>query len=126
MPRPRVRHHTSDANLDDIRASGAINPGRAWGSFPAAIHVEGEPFGTTRPFRRAGARCPKGELGIPEDGAFVEFDAPLGLRPAPGIGPRNTFIIPTAPDQPLPLEGLNPLFIKVRRYFWQVWRTKAE
>lgn len=27
----RVRHHTSDANLDSIKAANAINPGRGWG-----------------------------------------------------------------------------------------------
>ena len=126
MRRPRGRHHRSDAKLDGIRKDEAINPGRGWGGYAVAVHVEVEPFGTTRPFYREGVPCPKNELGIPEDGAFVEFDAPPGLVPATGIGPRNTAVIPVAPDQPLTLGGLNPVYVKVRRHWWEWWRTKLE
>jgi hypothetical protein len=124
MRRPRVRHHTSDANLDQIRAEEAIRVSRGWeGSGPGA-HVEVEPFGTTRPFR-PGKPSPKADLGLAEDGAFVEFDVPpdmvlVGYR----CGQRNTGVILT--EAPLSLEGLNPRFVKVRRTFWEFWRTKRE
>ena len=125
MRRLHVRHQTSDFYLEQIEADMAINPGRGWGDFETAVNVEVEPFGTTRPFQW-GRHSPKADLGIVENGAFVEFDAPANLVRVPGISPRNIAIIPTAPDQPLRLEGLNPTFVKVRRHFWELWRTKAE
>jgi hypothetical protein len=88
------------------------------------VHVEIEPFGTSRPFR-AGQPNPKDELAIAEDGAYVEFDLPADkdlLRYA--CGPRKTALIAT--DSPLALDGLNPAYVKVRRYWWELWRTKPE
>jgi hypothetical protein len=59
------------------------------------------------------------------EGAFVEFDGPIGMiRTA--IGARNTAMIPTTIDEPLSLVGLNPRFVKVRYYYFQFWRTKPE
>jgi len=60
-------------------------------------------------------------MGCAEEGAYVEFDAPPGLV-SYVCGPRNTAIIPA--DKPLALHGLNPAFVKVRRYWWEFWRTK--
>jgi hypothetical protein len=125
MHRPRVRHHTDDASLDGIKAAGTIAPSRGWGSVAIGVHVEVEPFGTTRPFR-PGQSSPKADLGLLEDGAFVEFDAPPGMVPSPHLGPRNSAIIPTPVNQPFSLAGLNPVFVKVRRHWWEFWRTKAE
>jgi hypothetical protein len=111
--------------LQGIKAAGAIRTSRGWGSVATGVHVEVEPFGTTNP-SRPGRPSPKADLGIPANGAFVEFDAPADLVPTPGIGPRNTATIPTAPDQALPLEGLNPVFVKVRRHWWEFWRAIPE
>jgi hypothetical protein len=124
MRRSRVRHHTSDANLDQIRVQGVIYVSRGWGTSGLGIHVEVEPFGTTRPFRE-GKSSPKVDLGLVEDGAFIEFDVPdhlVLLRYS--CGARNAGIILT--EQPLELARLEPKFVKVRRAFWEFWRTRVE
>ena len=64
-------------------------------------------------------------MGTVGDGAYVEFDSPPGII-VRWIGPRNTGMIPTGVDEPLSLVGLKPQFVKVRRYFWEFWRTKPE
>jgi hypothetical protein len=123
MPRPRVRHHTSDEGLDGIRAQGAIHVSRGWGT-PLGVHVEVEPFGTTMP-EREGRPSPKAELGFERGGAFVEFDLPSAFVVVHYEFPkRHAAIILT--NEPLSLEGLNPTFVQVRRYPWEFWRTKAE
>ena len=118
-PMPRVRHHTDDAGLEGIRQSGAINPARGWGRFATGIHVEVEPFGTLRPGRGG----PKDEMGAAGQGAFVEFDAPSGMV-GYTCGPRNTALIPS--DSPLFLDDLNPVYRKVRKWWWQLWREKVD
>ena len=96
---------------------------RGYGT-PLGVHVEVEPFGTTRPFRR-GKPCAKNDLGIVANGAFVEFDFPADRRLIRyEFGKRDVGIILT--DEPLRLEGLNPRFVKVRRKFWEFWRRKPE
>jgi len=123
----RVRHHTSDDGLEGIRTEGAIHVSRGWGSLPPGIHLEIEPFGTTSPYRhdREGTPSPKAELGLLMDGAYIEFDVPPGAKLLVySCGPRNTALIPT--DRPFALQGLNPVFIKVRRYFWEIWRARPE
>ncbi len=117
----RVRHHTDDAGLESIRAQGAINPSRGSSGVEFGVHVEVEPFGTTRP----GLEGPKTQTGAVQGGAYVEFDAPPEMVPTL-IGVRNTAIIPTTIDDPFSLEGLNPRFVKVRRDWWEFWRTKPE
>lgn len=120
----RMRHHTHDAGLRKIKVEGAIRASRAWGWIGSGIHVELEPFGTTRSFQ-PGLHSPKADLGLAENGAFVEFDAPPYLESVPyTCGPRNTAILIT--DRPLFLRDLTPLFVKVRRYWWQFWRTPPE
>jgi hypothetical protein len=120
----RVRHHTDDRGLDGIRADGAINPSRGWGDVPSGVHVELEPFGTTRPYRK-GQPSPKGDLGLVQDGAYVEFDLPAHCQVRIySCGARNTGLIPT--DKPLTLHDLKPIFVKVRRMWWEFWRTKPE
>jgi hypothetical protein len=124
MRRPRVRHHTSDANLDRIRADGVIRASRGWAGSGSGVHVEVEPFGTTRPFRE-GRPSPKADMGLVQDGAFVEFDVTgQQVMILYRCGPRNTAVLLT--DVPLSLEGLNPRFVRVRRAFWEFWRTKVE
>src|SRR4051794_14230055 len=111
MTAHRVRHHTNDVGLEGIRSDGAINLSRGWGPRPSGIHVEVEPFGTTRPFRE-GHSSPKHDLGLIEDGAYVEFDLPAeAVLYGYSCGPRSAGLILT--DRPLPLEGLNPEFVKV-------------
>src|SRR5260370_39126170 len=95
MRRPRVRHHTSDANLEQIRAKGAIHVSRGWEGSGRGVHVEVEPFGTARPFR-PGRPSPKADMGLVQDGAFVEFDAPNHLVLMPyRCGKRNTAVVLT-------------------------------
>jgi hypothetical protein len=123
MRRTRVRHHTSDENLDLIRSEGAIRASRGWGS-PPGVHVELPPFGTTRPFR-PGTSSPKADFGIQQDGAFVEFDLPEDLSIVRyRSGGRNAAVL--LGDGPLSLRQLHARFVKVRRRFWEFWRTKAE
>lgn len=124
MRRPRVRHHTSDANLDQIRMDGLVRLSRGWEGSGPGIHVEAEPFGSTSPFR-PGKASPKSDLGLVADGAFVEFDVPEGLVVVPYYcGARQVAIILT--KVPLSLGGLNPRYVKVRRAFWEFWRARAE
>jgi hypothetical protein len=114
---PRVRHHTTDAGLDGIRARGSIEAARGWGAIPTGVHVEVEPFGRARPGRGG----PKAEMGCAGEGAYVEFDAPPNMV-AYSCGPRNTAVIPT--EGPLPLVGRGPVFVRVRRYPWEFWRHR--
>ena len=125
MAARRVRHHTSDADLEKIKACAAITPSRGWEDIATGVHVEVEPFGTTRPFRE-GHSSPKADLGLVEGGAFVEFDAPPDMVPTANLGPRNTAIIPVPMDQPFSLHGLNAVYVKVRRHWWEFWRTPFE
>jgi hypothetical protein len=126
-----VRHHTSDEALDGIKADNAIRVGRvSIMTGQPCIHIELEPFGSTLPSVRGSYRphTPAADLGIQEDGAFVEFDLPPDLPllvvPRGRVGPRNMGEIIT--PVPLSLDGLNAVFVKVRRRFWQLWRTRAE
>lgn len=124
MNRVRVRHHTGDMGLDGIRVDNAIAPSRGWASIRFGVHVEMPPFGTTQPERR-GYRSPKADLGIERDGAFVEFDLPGdAVVEVYSCGPRKTAVILT--DKALALAGLNPVFVKVRRHWWEFWRTRPE
>lgn len=116
----RVRHHTDDAGLVQIRSNMQIHPSRGTGGVEAGVHVEVQPFGSPRP----GLHGPRAETGCFAEGAFAEFDAPVGMIPT-RIGPRNTAIIPTAVDEPFSLRGLRPHFVKVRRHWWEFWRTRA-
>ena len=87
--------------------------------------MEIEPFGTTRPHRKDGVSSPQNDLSLPEDGAYVEFDVPEGVEILIySYSPRHTALIPT--DGPLYLESLNPAYVKVRRRWWQFWRTRPE
>lgn len=120
----RVRHHTGDARLDRIKADNAIAPSRGWVFTRFGVHVEMPPFGTTRPERR-GHRSPKADLGIEQDAAFVEFDLPAdAIVEVYSCGPRKTAVIVT--DKALTLAGLNSVFVKVRRHWWEFWRTRPE
>jgi hypothetical protein len=123
MPR-RVRHHTNDEGLEGIIRRGGITASRGWLSIEVGVHVEVEPFGTTRIFRE-GKPGPKNDTGCAGEGAYVEFDDPGGMV-FYSCGPRNTAIIPLELGQPLVLKDLNPEFVKVRKAFWQFWRRKPE
>ncbi len=127
MAGKRVRHHSGDEGLAGIQAALAIRLSRGWGTLPGGIHVEIQPFGPTLLYtrEREGRATPKGDMGLPEDGAFVEFDVPpdFELR-VYSCGPRNTALIVT--DQPLQLGDLHPVFVKVRRRFWEFWRAPHE
>jgi hypothetical protein len=105
--------------LRSIRSTGCITISSGWGSIATGIHVEIDPFGTARPGRGG----PKADLACNGEGAFVEFDAPPTLVRY-YCGPRNTGIIPS--DVPLRLESLHPVYVVVRRWFWQIWRTKVD
>jgi hypothetical protein len=117
---PRVRHHTDDAGLKGIRKAWAILPARGIVGAESGVHVEVEPFRSARP----GLGGPRAELGCFAEGAFVEFDAPAEMIPT-RLGPRNTAMIPTPVDQPFLLLGRTARFVKVRRHWWELWRTKA-
>ena len=128
---PRVRHHTSDECLDRIQADQAIYPGRpSLVTGQPCIHVEIEPFGPTTPtpanYPYPGR--PKTDLGLREDGSYIEFDLPYHLpffnTTGGFLGPRHTGEIIT--DSPLSLTELNPVFVRVRRKWYEWWRTKAE
>jgi hypothetical protein len=121
MPSSRVRHYTSDAGLEAIRVSGHIVASRGWGEIAYGVHVELEPFGSTRP-SRPGRPGPKDQLGSKSERAYVEFDAPLELL-AYRCGQRNTAVIPVAFDASLSLTGLNPVYVKVRQHWWEFWRV---
>ena len=55
----------------------------------------------------------------------MEFDEPENLLVVPYVYcVRNTAIIVT--DQALDLLPLQPRFVKVRRHWWQFWRSKPE
>ncbi len=120
----RVRHHTNDEGLNGIIAGGGIRSSRGWGMVETGVHVEVEPFGSTRPWR-PGNRGPKNELGSEADGAYVEFDAPPELI-CYSCGPRNSGIIPVPAGQLFSLQGRNLVFIRVRYHWWQFWRKKPE
>lgn len=100
----RARHYTSPEGLAGIKTDGAINPARGGG-----VHVEtGPPFGSVK--------TAKEETGAAGSGAYVEFDAPGGMRPT-NVGPRKTAVIPT--DKPLPIQNLNPTYRKAP--WWKFW-----
>jgi hypothetical protein len=122
MPSKRVRHHTNDQGLEGIKRIEAIVPARADTPFEAGVHVEVEPFGSTRPDHHLG---PKAELGCAAEGAYVEFDAPPILIPR-YIGRRNSAMIPTGINEPFSLRGLSPVYVKVRFKFWEFWRQAWE
>lgn len=113
----RARHHTNDERLASIRRDMAINPSR--GDPYIGVDVELEPFGTPKPGRNG----PQAEMGCHLEGAYVEFDLPTGAI-LTNVGPRRTAKIPTT--EPLSLLDKNPVFVKVRRCFWEFWRTKPE
>jgi len=120
-PKSRGRHHTDLEGLKAIRRDQAIKPGRADDPpVPGGIgvHLEVEPFGSTVPGRGG----PLAQTGAAAEGAFVEIDLPDHVIPYLPIGPRKTVVIPT--DKPLPLAGLNPKFVRVRRWWnlWYLWR----
>jgi hypothetical protein len=119
--RKRVPHHTNDHGLEAIRTAYAIVSGRGWGTVETGVHVEVEPFGSARPSPQSG---PKADLGCDREGAFVEFDGPEEMF-FYFCGPRNTAVIPLSPDQRLSLKDRNPVFVKVRLHWWQIWRTKV-
>src|SRR5260370_37048269 len=112
MRRPRVRHHTNDAGLAGIMADSAIDFGRGLTDNQFGVHVEVQPFATTRPFRK-GHSSPQADLGIVEDGAYVEVDMPAD-RPIVTCwcGPRDTAIIIT--KVPWFLSGCNAESVKLR------------
>jgi hypothetical protein len=114
---PRVRHYTDDAGLQSIRAKGAINLSRGSAAIATGIHVEIEPFRTERP----GLGGPIRDMGAKGEEAYVEFDAPAGMVPYV-CGPRNTALIPAT--APLPLQGLNPVYVRLRRRWYEFWRKK--
>lgn len=118
---PRVRHHSDDAGWDGIWEGQVIFPSRGIEGIDAGVHVEVEPFGSTRP----GLNGPRAEMGCFGEGAYVEFDAPASMV-ATNVGPRNTAIIPTRADLPLSLRGLNARFVRVRGRWWQFWRVRPE
>ena len=120
--RKRVRHHTNDRGLNAIRYVNAITSGRGWGPVATGVHVEVEPFASARPSTTVG---PKADLGCDKEGAFVEFDAPEEMLQY-CCGPRNSAVIPVPLDETLSLDGLNALFVKVRSYWWEFWRTRVK
>jgi len=123
MQRPRVRHHTGDSGLKGIIRDGFITASRGVGG-PLGVHVELQPFATTRPYRE-GKPCPKNDFGIDKDGAYVEIDLPVeATLLVYSCGPRKSGLIVC--DVPLTLAGLNSQFVWVRRRFWEFWRTKRE
>ena len=121
MQPKRVRHHTNDEGLRGIQRTGAIKPARGDVGFAVGIHVEVEPFGTTRP----GQDGPLAQLASAGEGAYVEFDAPPSMIRT-NVGPRNTGLIRTTEDEPYPLQGLNPFYVRVRWYKIQFWRKRWE
>lgn len=121
MRRQRVRHHTDDQGLAGIMKVEAIGVARGWAGIATGVHLEVEPFGTTQP----GKGGPKAETASNGEGAYVEFDAPEGLI-LYSCGPRNTAIIPVPIDQTLSLKGLNPVYVKVRRHWWELWRPRPK
>jgi hypothetical protein len=96
--------------MRSIQRDGAIHPARGE---PPGVHVETEPFGPTRP----GHRGPAADTGAAREGAYVEIDLPASALPTK-IGPRNTAVITSS--GPLSLEGLNPRFVNVKRW-WNLW-----
>ncbi len=112
MPRTvrLARHHTSISALRLIQFSRVIYPSRGE---PAGVHVETEPFGSIVP----GIGGPKAETGATSEGAYVEFLLPDDAQPTQ-VGPRNTAVIPIV--GPLVLDGLDPRFVNVRRW-WNLW-----
>jgi hypothetical protein len=108
----RVRHHTDWQGLDGIRGSGNIRPSRG---VPLGVDVEvGPNFGPARTAMRE-----LGAAGNKRQPAYVEFDAPENMMPTDITSyARSSARIPT--NRPLPINGLNPKFVKVREW-WQFW-----
>lgn len=117
----RVRHHTNDEGLAGIQAIEGITVSRGWADIPTGVHVEVEPFRTTKP----GLGGPARETASKGEGAYVEFDAPDGMVYY-SCGPRNTAIIPVPLGRPFSLRGRNPVFVRIRRRWYEFWRTKPE
>ena len=127
----RVRHHTDDAGLVQIKASGGIQPARGWVfvdkgrivEIEQGVHVEVEPFGSPKP----GEHGPFADMACHAEGAYVEFDVPHGYELVRyHCGPRNTALIATGVGESLRLADLHPRFVKVRRYWWQFWRYRTD
>src|SRR5262245_44302899 len=127
----RLRHHTDDAGLANIQATGEIRAARGWlfvhegGTLEIeqGVHVELELFGSPKP----GAHGPIGEMACYAEGAYVEFDLPPGRELFRySCGPRNTGLIPMPSGEALKVADLNPRFVRVRRYWWQFWRFRSE
>ncbi len=110
---PRCRHHTDPKSIYQIKQTETINPARADPPVTQGVHVEIEPFGSTRP----GVGGPKADTAAAGEGAYVEFDLPENAVPTK-IGPRNTAVIPA--DGPLLIGDLNPTYVWVRRW-WNLW-----
>src|SRR5438876_5846146 len=107
----RVRHHTDDAGLREIRQAGGIKPSRGWFGADNGVHVEVEPFGSAKR-ARPGRSGPKNDLGCVGEGAYVEFDAPDSLIEY-FCGPRQAGIIPVPLGEMLVLQALRPEYVLV-------------
>ena len=90
----------------------AIRPSRGE---PIGVDVEVEPFGPVNPYSRDNPKTATGSAG---KGAYVEFNLPESAICVFGIGPRNSYRIPTA--SPLSLIALHPRFVVIR--WWQPWK----
>ncbi|MCI0378273.1 MAG: hypothetical protein L0215_11755 [Gemmataceae bacterium] len=110
--------------MSGIIESGGIRASRGWESVESGVHVEVEPFGSAKPSSRK-RRGPKDELGCFAEGAFVEFDSPEDGLVDYRCGPRHSGIISVPIGELLLLEKLNPVFVKVRRHFWEFWRINV-
>jgi hypothetical protein len=104
--------------MNEIRTIGTTKPSRGGpGPVRTRVHVGTQPYGTTRPGRGGPAK----ETGAVNDGAYVEMDQPVSTVPTIS-GPRKTCVVPTT--DPLPIGGLNPAVVPVRRWWnlWYFWR----
>jgi len=119
----RARHHTNAEGLEGIRADNSIQFARGWGNIATGVHVEVEPFGTAIPPREEGQSSPRNDMGCAGERAFVEFDAPQEMVRY-SCGSRNTGIIPS--DRGMDLTGRNAVFVQVRRFWWEFWRTSID
>jgi hypothetical protein len=120
----RVRHHTDDIGLAGIQRLGVIRASRGWGRIEAGVHVEVEPFGSAIPNVPLPRSSPLNDFSCCGEGAFVEFDAPATLVQY-YCGRRRAGIIPVPVGEMLGLEALHAQYVKVRRHWWQWWRTKV-
>ena len=113
----RARHHTDVEGLRRIRRQRAIQPARADVPVNWGVHVETEPFGSTKP----GLGGPRAETGAYREGAYVEFDLPAAAI-VTHVGPRHTTVIPTF--EPLQIDNLDPTYVFVKQGWnlWYFWR----